>query len=53
MRVVSGLELAMDDDQLKEALKGEIVFLARVASEQKYRVVNALQELGEVVCCYW
>ena len=33
-RVVSGLELAgMDDDQLKEALKGEIVF-ARVAPEQ-------------------
>lgn len=27
-RVVSGLELAdMDDDQLKEALKGEIVLL--------------------------
>lgn len=33
-RVVSGLELAgMDDNQLKEALKGEIVF-ARVAPEQ-------------------
>ena len=48
-RVVSGLELAaMNDDQLKEALKGEIVF-ARVAPEQKYRVVNALQVLGEVV----
>ena len=48
-RVVSGLELTdMDDNQLKEALKGEIVF-ARVAPEQKYRVVNALQELGEVV----
>ena len=48
-RVVSGLELAdMTDQDLKEALKGEIVF-ARVAPEQKYRVVNALQELGEVV----
>ena len=48
-RVVSGLELAdMTDEELKVALKGEIVF-ARVAPEQKYRVVNALQELGEVV----
>ncbi|QGX46791.1 HAD-IC family P-type ATPase [Streptococcus equinus] len=48
-RVVTGLELEnMSDDQLKEALKGEIVF-ARVAPEQKYRVVSALQELGEVV----
>ena len=48
-RVVSGLELAdMTDQELKEALKGEIVF-ARVAPEQKYLVVNALQELGEVV----
>ena len=48
-RVVSGLELAdMTDQDLKAALKGEIVF-ARVAPEQKYRVVNALQELGEVV----
>ena len=48
-RVVSGLELAdMTDEELKAALKGEIVF-ARVAPEQKYRVVNALQELGEVV----
>lgn len=48
-RVISGLELEeLNDDQLKEALKGEVVF-ARVAPEQKYRVVKALQELGEVV----
>ena len=48
-RVVTGLELeTLSDSQLKEALKGEIVF-ARVAPEQKYRVVTALQELGEVV----
>ncbi len=48
-RVVTGLELEkMSDEALKEALKGEIVF-ARVAPEQKYRVVSALQELGEVV----
>ena len=48
-RVVTGLELEqMSDEQLKEALKGEVVF-ARVAPEQKYRVVTALQDLGEVV----
>ncbi len=38
----------MTDDDLKTALSGEIVF-ARMAPEQKYRVVNALQEMGEVV----
>ena len=48
-RVVTGLELeSMSDEELKEALKGEIVF-ARVAPEQKYRVVTTLQELKEVV----
>ncbi|EHJ52225.1 cation-translocating P-type ATPase [Streptococcus macacae] len=48
-KVISGLELeAMSDADLKEALRHEIVF-ARVAPEQKYRVVTALQELGEVV----
>nr|WP_314466040.1 cation-transporting P-type ATPase [uncultured Clostridium sp.] len=48
-RVVSGLELEeMSDDQLKEYLKDEIIF-ARVAPEQKLRVVSNLQELGEIV----
>ena len=48
-RVVSGLELeALSDDQLKEYLKDEIIF-ARVAPEQKLRVVSNLQELGQVV----
>ena len=48
-RVVTGLELAeLSDDQLKEYLKGEIIF-ARVAPEQKLRVVTCLQEMGEVV----
>ncbi len=47
--VVSGLELeAMSDEQLKEYLKGEIIF-ARVAPEQKLRVVTNLQEMGEIV----
>lgn len=48
-RVLTGLELeALSDDQLKEYLKDEIIF-ARVAPEQKLRVVTNLQELGEVV----
>ena len=48
-RVISGIELAeMDDESLKEALKGEIVF-ARMAPEQKYRIVCALQEMGNIV----
>ena len=48
-RVVSGLELEeMSDNQLKEYLKDEIIF-ARVAPEQKLRVVTNLQELGEIV----
>jgi potassium/sodium efflux P-type ATPase len=48
-RVVSGLELQdMSDGQLKEYLKEEIIF-ARVAPEQKLRVVSSLQEMGEIV----
>ena len=48
-RVISGVELEkISDDELKIALKGEVVF-ARVAPEQKYRVVENLQQLGEIV----
>jgi P-type Ca2+ transporter type 2C len=48
-RVVTGLELEkLSDEQLKEYLKGEIIF-ARVAPEQKLRVVTSLQEMGEIV----
>lgn len=48
-RVVSGLELEqMTDEQLKIYLKDDIIF-ARVAPEQKLRVVTNLQEMGEIV----
>lgn len=48
-RIVSGVELEkMPDEELKEALKDEIIF-ARVAPEQKYRVVCNLQEMGHIV----
>ena len=47
--VISGIELGnMSDDELKAALKNEVIF-ARVAPEQKYRVVCNLQEMGEIV----
>ena len=47
--MVTGLELKdMSDDDLKQALSDEVVF-ARVAPEQKYRVVTNLQALGHVV----
>jgi magnesium-transporting ATPase (P-type) len=48
-RLVTGVELdAMNDLALKEALAGEVIF-ARVAPENKLRVVSILQELGNVV----
>lgn len=48
-RVFSGPELAeTSDEELREALKGEVVF-ARMAPEQKLRVVENLQAMGEVV----
>ncbi|MCH3943316.1 MAG: cation-transporting P-type ATPase [Atopobiaceae bacterium] len=48
-RVISGLELErMSDPALKEALGGEVIF-ARMAPEQKLRVVKNLQEMGDIV----
>lgn len=48
-RVITGNELTkLSDEQLKEALKEEVIF-ARVAPEQKYRVVSNLQEMGHIV----
>lgn len=48
-RVFSGPELERtSDEELRRALKGEIVF-ARMAPEQKLRVVENLQAMGEVV----
>lgn len=48
-RIISGTEMEnMSDEELKEALKDEVIF-ARVAPEQKYRVVSNLQEMGHVV----
>lgn len=48
-RVISGAELEQISDQaLMEALKDEVIF-ARVAPEQKYRVVCCLQAMGHVV----
>ncbi len=48
-RVITGSELAaMSDDHLKEAFKEELIF-ARVAPEQKYKIVSTLQSMGEIV----
>ena len=48
-RVFSGVELEKtSDDDLRKALKGEVVF-ARMAPEQKLRVVEVLQGMGEIV----
>ena len=47
--ILTGIELeSTDENALKEALRGEVIF-ARMAPEQKLRVVTALQEMGEVV----
>lgn len=48
-RIISGMELEnISDEELKKALKDEVIF-ARVAPEQKYRVVSNLQEMGHIV----
>ena len=48
-RIITGFDLNnLDDDQLKDALKDEVIF-ARVAPENKLRVVSALQDLGNIV----
>ncbi|KRM86714.1 cation-translocating P-type ATPase [Lacticaseibacillus thailandensis] len=48
-RVITGSELAaMSKDDLKAAFKDELIF-ARVAPEQKYKIVSTLQEMGEIV----
>ena len=48
-RVVSGVELErMSDEELRRALADEVVF-SRMAPEQKLRVVESLQQMGEIV----
>jgi magnesium-transporting ATPase (P-type) len=48
-RIITGVELdSLDDDSLKEALKDEVIF-ARVAPENKLRLVTTLKEMGEIV----
>ncbi|MGT2928639.1 cation-translocating P-type ATPase [Streptococcus dentasini] len=48
-RVISGRILTeMSDAELQEALKDEVIF-ARIAPEQKFRIVTNLQALGHVV----
>ncbi|NLG49613.1 MAG: cation-transporting P-type ATPase [Chloroflexi bacterium] len=49
VRTITGVELGhMDDQELEEALSEEVIF-ARSAPEDKLRVVNALQSMGEIV----
>jgi len=49
LRVITGVELeGMSDEELLQAVQGQVIF-ARVAPEQKLKVVTALQNLGNVV----
>lgn len=48
-RVITGTELdEMSNQELSDALAGEVIF-ARVAPEQKYKIVSTLQDRGEIV----
>ncbi len=48
-RVITGDELNnMSDDDLREAVKGEVIF-ARVAPEHKFRIVSMCQANGDIV----
>ncbi len=47
--MISGDELdQLSDDELRQALKGEVIF-ARVAPEHKFRIVSMCQKNGEIV----
>ncbi|HNX13288.1 MAG TPA: cation-transporting P-type ATPase [Oscillospiraceae bacterium] len=49
VRILTGIELEkISDDELQKDLQDEIIF-ARVAPDQKLRVVSALQRMGNVV----
>ncbi|PWF99329.1 cation-translocating P-type ATPase [Levilactobacillus bambusae] len=49
VRIITGDELAqMSDSDLETAVKGDVLF-ARVAPEQKYRIVKANKANGEIV----
>lgn len=46
---VTGDQLkTMSDEELRKVLSGEVVF-ARMAPEQKYRIVSMLQKMGKIV----
>lgn len=48
-KVITGTMLtSMSDEHLKKELEGEVVF-ARVNPEHKFRIVNALKNLGNIV----
>jgi magnesium-transporting ATPase (P-type) len=47
--VLTGTELTRLDDERLDARVGEIAVYARVAPEQKLRIVHALQRRGEIV----